>query len=92
MSVEEEVLRIHKKLSKMTSSGVVSSHYFWRKTWKKFARLVFLQFFVIEKKLVNWTNFLFSLNFSQDNQAQALDLLKALQGLKIDLEILTNTR
>lgn len=32
---------------------------------------------------------LFSL---QDNQAQALDLLKALQNLKIDLEILTATR
>ena len=32
---------------------------------------------------------LFSL---QDNQAQALDLLKALQSLKIDLEILTATR
>jgi transcription elongation factor S-II len=50
MSVEEEVLRIHKKLSKMTSSG------------------------------------------GETNQAQALDLLKVLQGLKIDLEILTNTR
>lgn len=50
MSVEEEVLRIHKKLSKMTS------------------------------------------NASDMNQSQALDLLKVLQGLKIDLEILTNTR
>jgi len=49
MSVEEEVLRIHKKLSKMTSNG-------------------------------------------SENQAQALDLLKALQNLKIDLDLLTSTR
>lgn len=49
MSVEEEVLRIHKKISKMTSS-------------------------------------------SGENQSQALDLLKVLQNLKIDLEILTSTR
>lgn len=49
MSVEEEVLRIHKKLGKMTSSA-------------------------------------------SENQAQALDLLKVLQNLKIDLEILTSTR
>ncbi|KAG5676744.1 hypothetical protein PVAND_006553 [Polypedilum vanderplanki] len=49
MSVEDEVLRIHKKLSKMTSS-------------------------------------------KSENQAQALDLLKALQDLEINLEILTSTR
>lgn len=49
MSVEDEVLKIHKKLSKMTSSA-------------------------------------------SDNQAQALDLLKALQNMKIDLDILTRTR
>lgn len=36
--------------------------------------------------------FILRLVLEQENQAQALDLLKVLQNLKIDLEILTSTR
>lgn len=44
---------------------------------------------VSTKKAFSNQNLLFLI---QDNQAQALDLLKALQNLKIDLDMLTRTR
>lgn len=43
MSVEEEVLRIHKKMSKMTSSGSVSCYTLDRKLMKNFARLEYTE-------------------------------------------------
>jgi hypothetical protein len=85
MSVEEEVLRIHKKLSKMTSSGTVNIGENAAKCRTKYkARPRPERAFSLSAKFCCFS--------FQDNQAQALDLLKALQNLKIDLEILTSTR
>lgn len=74
MNVEAEVLKIHKKLTKMTSSGTV-------RCGKRETRFGGLLEAFFDGSL------LFSLQ-----EAQALDLLKELQNLKIDLDILTSTR